>query len=151
MKHITLFIVMILLFFNLKAENYTPITFIEKYDDMAISLMKENCIPASIIIAISILESGYGTSKLSKNKNNYFGVKKNNYYRSYENDTASFNDFCAIISRKKFYNLLTQNNTMDYKIWVNKIKSTGYSESPTWSNKVLHIIKIYKLYELDCV
>jgi flagellum-specific peptidoglycan hydrolase FlgJ len=116
---------------------------------MATKLMNEHYIPASIILGISMLESGYGTSKLSKNKNNFFGVKSGKYYRGYENDTASFKHFCEFISRKKFYSSLTKNNNIDYKIWVDKIKNTGYSESETWSSKVLFYIKKYKLYELD--
>jgi flagellum-specific peptidoglycan hydrolase FlgJ len=149
MKNIILVIVMLLLFLNLKAENYTPTTYIDKYDEMSINLMKKTCVPASIILAISIHESGFGTSKLSKNKNNFFGIKKDKVYRSYENDTASFNDFCVLISKKKFYDTLTKNNTSDYKIWLNKIKNTGYSESADWEHKVLYYIKKYKLYELD--
>jgi flagellum-specific peptidoglycan hydrolase FlgJ len=150
MKNIILVIVMLLLFLNLKAENYNPTTYIDKYDEMSISLMKKTCIPASIILAISMLESGCGTSKISKFKHNFFGVKKENLYRSYENDTASFNDFCILISKKKFYNILTKNNNSDYNIWLTRIKNIGYSEDPNWSRKVLLYIKKYKLYELDC-
>jgi len=150
MKYVILLIVILLLSLAVKSQN-NPQSFIEKYDSMALTLMKKHNIPSSIILAISLLESGYGNSKLSKKKNNFFGVKKGNYYRGYISDTASFDDFCALISRKKYYKALTDNGTTDYKIWVNKIQSGGYSESNTWSTKVLYFIRKYKLYELDSI
>ena len=145
---ILLAIVMVFLSF-IKIESQNPVSFVDKYNPMAQELMEKHNIPASVILAISMLESGSGTSKLSRNKNNYFGVKKGNVYRGYENDSASFKDFCEIISRKKYYDYLTKNNIMDYNIWITKIQSGGYSVSKDWSTKVLFYIKKYKLYELD--
>lgn len=144
---IILGIVMLLLFLNVKSQNYTPITYIDAYDNMSIELMKEYGIPTSIILGISMLESGYGTSKLSTKKNNYFGVKKGNKYRGYENDIESFRDFCEIISKKKFYDSLKDN--LDYTKWLNKIRLSGYSASSDWSKKVLYYIKKYHLDDLD--
>jgi len=143
-----LVIVMVFLF-SLKIESQNPVTFVDKYNNMATELMKDHNIPASVILAISMLESGSGTSKLSRNKHNYFGVKKGKVYRGYESDSASFKDFCEIISRKKYYDYLTKNNIMDYNIWITKIQSGGYSTSKDWPTKVLYYIKRYKLYELD--
>jgi flagellar protein FlgJ len=37
--------------------------------------MADTGVPASVTIARSILESGWGESDLSKNDNNYFGIK----------------------------------------------------------------------------
>lgn len=146
---ITLVIAMLLLTLNLKSQILTPVTYIEKYDSLATNLMDEHGIPASIILGISFLESGYGNSKLSSDKNNYFGVKTGKYYKEYENDTESFQHFCDFISKKSYYDFLTKNNISDHTIWIEKIKNGGYAESPEWSKKVLNIIKKYKLYELD--
>lgn len=145
---IILVIVMLLFTLNVKSQ-HTPLSYIEKYDSLATELMNEYNIPASIILGISMLESGYGTSKLSKNKNNYFGVRIGKEYKFYENDTASFEHFCEFISRKKYYNFLTSNNINDHNIWIDKIKNGGYAESPGWSVAVLFYIRKYKLYELD--
>ena len=127
----------------------TPITYIEKYDSIANILMNEFKIPASIILGISLHESGYGTSKLSVNKHNYFGIKKGNVYRSYENDIESFRDFCIFISKKKYYLKLKENKILDYNIWISNIKSGGYSESSNWGLKVSYYIEKYKLFRFD--
>lgn len=150
MKKIILVIVIILLSLNFKSNANTPLTFIEKYKNTALELMQYHNIPASVILAISAHESGYGTSKLSKINKNFFGIKKNaNSYRMYENDIESFQDFCNFISVKKYYSFLTSNNIIYYKDWIHKIQSGGYAEDPNWSNKILNYIEKYKLYELD--
>jgi flagellum-specific peptidoglycan hydrolase FlgJ len=133
------------------AAKHTPITYIEKYDSISIALMEEYKIPTSIILGISMWESGYGTSKLSTTKHNYFGIKKNGVYRSYESDTASFKDFCSYISNRKAYqyNYLITNNILDYNVWLIKIQQGGYSESTNWKSKITYMIQKYKLYEYD--
>lgn len=147
-KKIKLVIVMLFFTLILNAQKHTPLTFIEKYDSISIELMEEYEIPPSIILGISMHESAYGNSKLCKNKNNFFGVKSGNHYRGYETDTLSFQHFCTFVSKKKYYNNLTQNKITDYKIWLNEIRK-GYSADPNWYTKVLHYIKKYKLYDFD--
>lgn len=148
-KMITLAIVMLLLTLISNAQKkYTPLTYIEKYDSISIKLMEKYEIPSSIILGISMHESGYGNSSLSKNKHNFFGVKSGKYYKKYENDSTSFEHFCEFISKKKYYNKLIESNIIDYKIWLNEIKR-GYSQDPNWYSKVLHYIKKYELYKFD--
>ena len=49
--------------------------FIQKICEPAMNDMKESGILASVTIAQAILESGYGTTELAINANNYFGMK----------------------------------------------------------------------------
>ena len=49
--------------------------FYEKYAQAAIDQQIKYGIPASITLQQMALESGYGTSDLAANYNNYFGVK----------------------------------------------------------------------------
>lgn len=133
--------------------------FIEKYQGIAGELMHEYGIPASVILGVSMVESGHGTSKLAKKFNNFFGIMGNNQnaikklghrsrYKEYESDTASFRHFCEVISKKKFYAKLQGNN--DYKAWLKAMKNAGYSEAPsTWEARITTTIKRNKLYELD--
>ncbi|MCK9417254.1 glucosaminidase domain-containing protein [Candidatus Dojkabacteria bacterium] len=146
----TIKLVIVMLFFSLilNAQKHTPLTFIEKYDSISIKLMEEFEIPSSVMLGISMHESAYGNSKLCKNKNNFFGVKYKDNYRGYDNDTLSFEHFCSFISKKKYYNNLTQNKIIDYKIWITEI-GKNYSEDPNWHIKILYYIKKYKLYDFD--
>lgn len=129
-----------------------PKTFLDKYEDIALKLMNEHNIPASVILGVSMLESGYGTSNLSQTKNNYFGVRLpgKTQYRFYETDTASFVHFCSVIKRDRYnYDKLVEEQVTDYKIWLENIKNGGYAESEYWKPRISSIIKQYELYKLD--
>ncbi|MDH4462014.1 MAG: glucosaminidase domain-containing protein [Spirosomataceae bacterium] len=49
--------------------------FIEDIKDDAIALARRYNVPASVIVGMAVLESGYGTSKVAVNANNIFGLK----------------------------------------------------------------------------
>jgi len=123
--------------------------FIDKYNALTISLSNEYKIPASVILSISIWESGSGTSKLSRTKHNYFGVKQGKHYRSYENDSISFRHFCEFTSKRKYYSKLINNNVTDYNIWVHNIQRGGYSQTKNWGKHIVDMIKIYNLNKID--
>lgn len=133
--------------------------FVEKYQGLAGELMHEFGIPASIILGVSMVESGHGTSKLARKFNNYFGIVGKNFnavkklghrsrYKEYESDTASFRHFCEVLSRKSYYTKLKGNN--DYKVWLRAMKNAGYAEaSHEWESRISTTIKRNKLNELD--
>lgn len=66
-------------------------------------------VPASVTLAQYALESGYGTSKLAKNNNNYFGITgsyNGNYtesngrrWRKYDTMAQSFDDHGALLAK----------------------------------------------------
>lgn len=131
-----------------------PEQFIKKYGPLVDSLESVYGIPASLLLGVSIIESSSGTSRNCRLLNNFFGVKgKNNLlktkgirssYKQYATDTASFVDFCKIVSRKKVY--ATLKGDMDSKKWVAALSKTGYSEIPaTWQSLINGTIRKHRL------
>ncbi|MFM7645175.1 MAG: glucosaminidase domain-containing protein [Sphingomonadales bacterium] len=131
-----------------------PVKFITKYGPLVDSLETTYGIPASLILGVSIIESSSGTSRNCRLLNNFFGVKgKNNLlqskgirssYKQYATDTASFVDFCRIVSRKKAYASLK--GDMDSKKWVAALSKTGYSEVPAkWQTLINTTIRKHQL------
>ncbi len=141
---------------SVSAQN-SPFEYIEKHKDIAIQHMNEQGIPASVILGISIHESASGNSKIARYLNNHFGMKGKNTskeikssYRGYESVTDSYQDFMGAMKRsKKFAELFGKYSSYDYYNWVLGIQNGGYASSKLWGNKVLAIIKQYKLYEFD--
>jgi len=128
-------------------------TFVKKFQPLADSLSAEYGIPSAVILGVSMIESGSGTSRNCKLLNNYFGIKGKNKlkkgivssYKQYSDATESFVDFCKLIKKKKFYKKLEGN--MDYKLWIDAISKTGYSEVPIiWKQRVSEAIRKNKLY-----
>jgi len=134
-------------------------SYIEKHKPLAIDLMREYAIPASVILGVAVIESGAGTSALSREFNNDFGIVGTNshsiqklghhtHYKEYENDSASFRHFCEIIARKPYYALLICNP--DPISWINAIRKSGYaSASHTWGKRVEMAIQKFNLTTID--
>jgi flagellum-specific peptidoglycan hydrolase FlgJ len=72
-------------------------------------------------------------------------VKYKTRYKQYASGQDSYKDFCKLISSKKIYNKLKNNeNSND---WIEGLASIGYSEKPLIWKKLLN--KTIKTYKLD--
>jgi Bax protein len=129
-----------------------PRAFIKKFSPLADSLSAAYGIPVSIILGVSIIESGSGTSRNCRLLNNYFGiVGKNNLlktkgiksmFKQYPDATACFIDFCNMLARKKYYTKLK--GKKDSKLWIDAMSKAGYSEQPdVWRREVTKAVRQY--------
>jgi Bax protein len=148
-------LLLLALLFIIFTSGFAQTKFVKHFKPLADSLSVEYGIPASVILGVSILESGAGTSRNCKLLNNYFGIVGKNKlqngtksrYKQYKDANASFVDFCHVIKKKKFYKKLK--GDMNYKFWVDAISKKGYSEIPDiWKERVLNIIQKNKLSDV---
>lgn len=139
--------------------------YIKKYSDMAVDLMKEHRIPASIILAQGLLESGAGRSKLARENNNHFGIKcgsawkgkkcyhdddaKGECFRAYKSAKDSYEDHSRFLTKGARYAFLFTYDITDYKRWARGLKKAGYATDPSYANRLITIIEDYNLYEFD--
>lgn len=129
--------------------------FIDRYLPVAESLSAEYGIPVAIILGVSILESGSGTSPNARQLNNFFGVtgsnnlkKRHSVYKQYAKPEDSFRDFCDILSRKKFYPGLKNNKK--YEKWLGAMNHASYAGAKNlWIDRVTQIVKKHKLEKYD--
>jgi Bax protein len=129
-------------------------SYISNHKLMANVLSEGYGIPASVILAVAYVESGGGKGATAKVLHNHFGIEgKNKFvnkrghksrYKQYGNELASYLDFCKVISRKKFYRKLKDND--DTHAWVKAMSHAGYSEDPViWEKSILSTIKANRL------
>jgi flagellum-specific peptidoglycan hydrolase FlgJ len=158
----TLLIALLFVTAQASAQN-TSKSYIDKFKDDAIRIMHQSGIPASIILAIAMHESGCGNSTIAQNLNNQFGMKGNTtivykthhkkvstQYKQYDSIGDSFEDFARVITeKKKFAGLTDQFTHYDYFGWVHGIQKAGYASSRSWGRDVLSIITKYRLNSLD--
>ena len=133
--------------------------YIKKYEALAIEKADEHKIPASIILGVSIVESAAGQSQICKALKNYFGIKGKNWssqekmgyksaYKEYKSDEESFEHFCQVLTRKKFYRSLKGSD--NYKKWLNEMNKASYaSAKQKWIDDITRTIQKYELYKLD--
>lgn len=139
------------------AQQISPSAYIQQYKDIAIRYMHAHGCPASIILAIAMHESAYGNSRIARYLNNHFGIKGPNNsteirsaYKGYASVEESYRDFIDFLKKRKHTEaLFDQYEPHEYQQWVRGIARAGYAQSPTWSAKVIGMIKKYNLHEFD--
>lgn len=161
MKKTVLVLALLVSCFAVSAQN-TSASYIEKFKDDAIRIMHQSGIPASIVLAVAMHESGCGNSLLAKQFNNQFGVKgldkhvlvthdkkKLTSYKKYDSVMDSFEDFSRIITGRKQLSYLQNLTHCDYVGWAKGIQKSGYAASHKWSKQVLGLINKYHLNLFD--
>lgn len=141
------------------AQNDYRAAYISRFRAIAIAEQRQHGIPASIIMAQAILETGFGTSRVCRVGHNHFGVTANQYwkgdtvvdgrvtYRRYISDEASFRDHSRVL-KSKYYTSIHGTDPADYKAWAHGIKNCGYAEDPEYAPKLIRIIEAHNLNAL---
>ncbi len=148
-----------------KKLNKYSLEYIRKYAPIAVREMHLYKIPASITLAQGLLESNNGRSELAAKSNNHFGIKCHKGWRGervYHNDDrrgecfrkytyveTSFEDHSKFLTSRNRYKPLFKLRERDYKAWARGLKRAGYATDRKYPNKLISIIKRYKLYEFD--
>jgi hypothetical protein len=139
--------------------------YIAQYNAVAMANMKTYGIPASIILAQGILESGSGKSDLAVTANNHFGIKCHNdwtgekvykdddslqeCFRKYNQASESYQDHATVLTGKKRYASLFALPKGDYKAWAKGLRDAGYATDPRYPEKLISYIEIYNLSQYD--
>lgn len=150
---------------NVKVTSEMVLSYIEKYKPIAKNNMQQFGVPASIILAQALLESGSGTGGLCLMANNHFGIKcKDDWkgpsirydddapqecFRKYTDPRDSFKDHSIFLKSRPWYAKLFKLNIKDYKAWANGLKKAGYATDPKYPQKLIGLIEKYKLYNID--
>lgn len=150
------FIYFLFLGFSGYAQSVTH-DYVEENKEIAISLMSEHHVPASIILGVAIHESASGRSKIAQYLNNHFGIKGPNNstqiksaYRGFDTVEDSYKYFIGLLhTHPKFRNLFDKYDQYDYRGWAKGMQRGGYAASSAWSSQVIAIIKKYQLYQYD--
>jgi flagellum-specific peptidoglycan hydrolase FlgJ len=145
---------------KIMVENY-----IDRYKNIAKSNMATYGIPASIILAQGILESGSGKGSLSLLANNHFGIKcktewtgpsvffdddaEQECFRKYQNGEESYSDHAVFLKNRPYYVALFDLQQDDYTSWAYGLKKAGYATDPNYPNKLIAIIDRYNLNQFD--
>jgi flagellum-specific peptidoglycan hydrolase FlgJ len=148
--------------------------FIARIAPAAQQTQRSSGIPASVIIAQAILESGWGQTSLTRNNNNYFGIKcwggaglgsgcvdyatkehrqgkaiaSLETFRSYPNAAASFADYARFLrGNSRYRNAFRYTGQPDQ--FVREVARAGYATDPAYAAKVIRLMKTYNLYRYD--
>ena len=156
---------------KLEATSFVVVTFesvndyISVFENTAKSNMINYGIPASIILAQGILESGAGKGELCKKANNHFGIKchvgwegdkvyhdddaSQECFRKYNHPAESYKDHSLFLTSRSRYSKLFELDKGDYEGWAKGLKEAGYATDPKYPSKLIYIIEKYNLHRFD--
>ncbi len=142
-------------------------SFFERYANLAMDQQQKYGIPASVTLSQMALESSYGTSRLAREGNNYFGVKAygewiksgkpvgyysddrpNEPFRHYASAEQSLQDHSKVLMLNNYKSCQKYDST-DYHNWLVGIKSGGYATDPRYVTINESIIEKYHLDRYD--
>jgi flagellum-specific peptidoglycan hydrolase FlgJ len=140
--------------------------YVLQYKDIAMGNMQKYGIPASIILAQGILESGAGRGDLAIEANNHFGIKchkdwlresvrhdddsSQECFRKYNEASESYRDHALFLVGKNRYAALFTYEKDDYKAWAKGLRAAGYATDPNYPDKLVSYIERYNLHQYDC-
>lgn len=125
---------------------------------ISLLLINKKGVPAEVIMAMAALESGNGKSQLSKNQNNYFGIKArsgqsghtyptkeiingkevtiNANFAVYKSPTESAQAFVNLLNNSRYRDALKEKGT---KAIIKKIVASGYAtmDPETYANAAI--------------
>lgn len=120
--------------------------YVHKYRALAEKKAHEYAVPAAVILAVAIVESGSGKTRVAKELHNHFGMMGKNHlkrktrYKYYPTVEASYDHFCRYLAKQRFYRNLSKG--ADSKAWIKAISRMGYSESPkVWEKRLLRVLE----------
>jgi flagellum-specific peptidoglycan hydrolase FlgJ len=141
--------------------------YVLQYKDIAMGNMQKYGIPASIILAQGILESGAGRGDLAMTANNHFGIKchkdwlgesvrhdddsEQECFRKYTEAAESYKDHALFLVGKNRYATLFTYEKDDYKAWAKGLRAAGYATDPNYPDKLISYIERYNLHQYDCL
>lgn len=141
-------------------------SYIEMFKATALANEQEYGIPAPIILAQGILESGAGQSSLTRQSNNHFGIKagsrwsgpvyrawddepQKSRFRSYASAAESYRDHARLLTTNPVYRNLFLISVYDYRGWAYGLKRAGYATAPHYAEALIGIIDRYRLYAVN--
>lgn len=140
--------------------------YVLQFKDIAMGNMQKYGIPASIILAQGILESGAGRGDLAIEANNHFGIKchkdwlgesvrhdddsSQECFRKYNEASESYRDHALFLVGKNRYAALFTYEKDDYKAWAKGLRVCGYATDPNYPDKLVSYIERYNLHQYDC-
>ncbi|MFE3847950.1 glucosaminidase domain-containing protein [Flavobacterium sp. LB3P45] len=141
------------------------VNYVTQFKNVAMDNMRTYGIPASIVLAQGILESGAGRGDLAVNANNHFGIKchedwtgetikhdddsAQECFRKYDNVAESFKDHALFLTTRGRYSNLFALPKGDYKGWARGLRIAGYATDSKYPNKLISYIERYNLNQYD--
>ena len=144
--------------------------YVERFGPTAQKLYEISGVPAGLQIAVAGLETGWGSSDLSRRAHNHFGIKASRRhkrlclqtsefyarrhhrvigcFRAYAHPEESYLDFSQFLLSNPRYDDLFKIPADDLQAWADGLQACGYATDPHYAHKIKRVMKRYRLDRL---
>jgi len=141
--------------------------FLDQNIRYARAVSKKYNVPAEFLLCVAGLETGWGSSELSAQANNFFGIKNpfeegpsycvwhSDYvegkglveaydcFKKYSSPLKSFMDYMEHLYAKSCYHDIMQFSQASFDDWVKIVQACGYATDPAYARKLKEIKRKY--------
>ena len=128
------------------AARYTPESYIEAFGPLARRIECEYGIPATIVLAQAMLESGYGNSQAARLRNNHFGIDHGR--RRYGSVEECYTSYALLLTGSARYASLFEIPLWDYNGWAHGLQRCGYAMDGRYAGKLVLLVERWIVHEL---
>lgn len=139
--------------------------FFSAYAPLAREVGKKYDLYPSVILAQAAVESNFGESELSRNYNNYFGIKGKGVvlptiemegerkmavedgFRTYDSARESFYDYGKLIAKAARYEPVREAKSAE--AYAMALHPAGYSTNPRYGDILIEVMTVYNLKSYD--
>lgn len=134
--------------------------FLRRFSHVAQKEQQKYGIPASIVLANALLQSGSGTTEAARQGDNLFGLPctadwqgptvatNGKCYRKYDNAWTSFRDHSLYVTTGKFAEM-TQLSAKDYNSWAAGLDKLNFNKTTNLEEQLLAVIEQWQLFQFD--
>lgn len=127
---------------NLEAEKAA--SYIRRFAKVAQAERKKYGIPASVKMAMALLESQAGDKPAKRGDNNHFGQPMAG--KAYESAWANWRAHSIFIARN-YPSLFQEGDSPE--AWAHALQASGYTDRETYAKQLMSIIERFQLRQLD--
>lgn len=139
--------------------------FFAEFAPLAQEVGKKYGLYPSVILAQAAVESNFGESELSRNYNNYFGIKGKGVvlptvemegerkmavedgFRTYDSARESFYDYGKLIAKAARYESVREAKSAE--AYAMALHPAGYSTNPRYGDILIEVMTVYNLKSYD--
>lgn len=108
--------------------------FVARYTGPAQDASAATGLPVDFILGQAGLESGWGTSRLATQQNNYFGIGGPGSFRAYPDAAASFADYAGLMNSPRYAGAVAAGGTAGDI--AGNLAAAGYTPDPGYAGAV---------------
>jgi hypothetical protein len=142
-------------------DDATAVAYLRRFGNVAVGERKKFRVPASVLLALSYVNSFSGTRETAKQANNFFTLPcspefegqtatiDGGCYRRYDTAWESFRDFSIYLAAQEWLGPMRSACGQDWRLWVPALAKQDVSDVENFEAEMTKVIQSYRLYELD--